>query len=134
MERFLPQDTNVSLSFNLHKIVFTFSWETMARSLRVLGKIVENLLYSGNWGILWYILIAGFILRRENQFDMERKILLFNIAAILFLFYCGYSFTQYSVWILENDSSVSRNLIHFFPLVTILIVLFLCPKAEENSS
>ena len=106
-----------------------FSLEITARNFQRVGPITqrffEELFLSGNWNILWFILIISLVVHRAR---VMRSILAIYVGGVLFL-YLGFYFivalaTPNFVSIAGSHSYtvLSRIILHFFPLCVLGII------------
>ena len=108
---------------------FDFSFEKLNRLPIIFEAFIGNLFLSGNWSIVWLLLILSLI-------NLERIIKIKQIRLLLFclLMYFGIYFTMFLMtpiyyWI-SNDNAygvLARLILHFYPIATLLIILLNCP-------
>ncbi len=126
--------------FNLHKFFnnVTFSQHIDLNFSGIVSVAIifgatflNNIFFSANWNILWCFLIMSFVIRIKEKKSKEIYAFYFVIALWL-----GIHFilaTTSNSW---NDfiSGMPRLLIHYFPIVTALIVLLNYPGKKDDTS
>ena len=108
---------------------YDFSFEKLNRVPVVFEAFARNLFLSGNWGVVWLLLILSLI-------NLERIIKIKQIRLLLLclLMYFGIHFAVFLMtpiyyWI-SNDKAygvLARLILHFYPISTLLIILLNCP-------
>ncbi len=91
----------------------------------VLLTTLQNMFLSGNWSILWFVLLVFILTAKKESF---RPPVVQYIAVSLVLYFSLYVglglFTAtYAVLFYDPEINLSRALLHFFPLCPILIAL-----------
>lgn len=119
--------------FNISSLAIAGTKEHFSRIPEVLKLFEENLFLSANWNIIWGILLISLIINHKRIFKVEIMPLLLSLALYFGVYIIGYSFTQHFVWISESDSVLSRCILQFFPISTMLIILLNCPSKEETN-
>ena len=123
-----------NLSLTLREIQFHFSAALLERILVVGIHFFENLFYSNNWNILWIILLMSPLNIRGNRYPAEIKLLMLSLALFFGMYYFGFAFTQHYYWITKTQTVLSRGILHFLPLASILIVLLNFSKKDPENS
>ena len=102
-----------------------------ARALDMTAKLAENLFLTNNWNILWFILLVSLTFhagRIKECFVIQ--ILLAALVLFLGLYFCAGLWTV-SYEKLYDPLNLSRAILHFFPLVPLLIVFLNSGKALQ---
>lgn len=115
---------------------FAFSEDMMMRAGEILFRFGENLFFSGNWNILWVLLVISIVANRRQW----REPVVQNVLAGLLLFFVF----LVSVALLTTNfislageytyTTLSRLFLHFFPLCPLLIVLLSAEPKGRGSS
>ena len=92
----------------------------------IFREFAANLLGSGNWNLLWFILLVGFVANfSKTKYLPEIKLL----SLILAVFFGTYLIIpMLTSTLIDHPTLLSRVLLHFFPIATWLIVLLYYPK------
>lgn len=87
---------------------------------------MENLFLTGNWNLVWFLLLISVVLRpkvlenRKETFLMGLTLLMF--FGLYFLI-CTFTISFNHIAGVSSPTVLSRIILHFFPLAPILIVL-----------
>jgi hypothetical protein len=87
---------------------------------------VENMLVYGQWGIIWYVVMAGLILA-FTQPRFKKESILVLILAIYFLFVLALGWLRTLVFHLGREDSGNRMLTHILPLAVYYLILKYSP-------
>jgi len=89
----------------------------------------SNLFFSGNWNIVWSLLLISLLLHaRKFQRSIEIKML----SLSLFLFFLTYFiFLTFTSALIDNTGLLSRIILHFFP-ISVLLIIFLNYPSEAS--
>jgi hypothetical protein len=133
---FIMVETNFDLFKAHYKIIeiwdkghyFIFpAQQFTARILKMVQALSDNLFLSGNWNILWFFLIIMALINWKQKKPFAVKF--FSFALIMFFvnYFMAVEFTRTAIYIAnpENLDSLSRLLLHFFPLCPVLIGLLM---------
>jgi hypothetical protein len=115
-------------------ILFDFSWQNFQRIPVILKQFFMDFFLSGNWNLVWILLILRlfFIPVRNSHPIFKWGIIAISLfAGLLFLLFL---FTNAFFWISERDTTLSRLILHFFPLATIAIVLWPAPQFDKGKT
>ncbi len=102
------------------------------RLLKFLEEFIWNLYFTGNWSVTWLILLATLLIYYKRLKTNKEARLVFVALSLFFGLYFYVSiFTNSFVSIAGEESYtvLSRIILHFFPLSTLLIALLL--KKEQ---
>lgn len=116
-----PSGVSTRIDLNLGHIDFAFSRIQFLRAPFVLRRILENLFMSGNWSLLGALFLLS-CFRPRKTWHWSIKMLGLGLLLFLFIDFVAYTFTQYHYWI-RVDTTLSRTLLHFYPLIPMLIIL-----------
>ncbi len=119
----IPAVEGEKMSFDLFSVKIKLGLDTLVKLQTVLGRIFENLFFSGNWSVIWLLFAISLIHLRSIKVTAEIRILLYAIVAFMGIQILGYTLTQYYFWIAQTNTSLSRHLLHYFPIVVSLMVL-----------
>lgn len=129
----------IAISFHIYKILhnamkdgqghidkthFEVSFDKIKLIPQVLSSYIEDLFFSGNWNILWGALIISLILSIKKRQSFETHLILFSLILFFGLYACTAIFSSNFIWIAGelNITTLSRLILHFFPLAVILII------------
>jgi len=113
------------------KTQFDFTLASLGRIPLILLSFFNDLFLSGNWNILWFILLVSIFANRKKlmKYVPTRT---FFIALLLFLglYFINSLVTTNFEWIAgaKQGSTLPRLVLHFFPICPILIVLLNAPE------
>jgi len=108
----------------------------LSRIPAIFSSFWTDLFISGNWNIIWFLLVISLAVNiGKIGKRLEAKYLLFALAMFFGLYFGLSCFTSEFVWIAGEKSSttISRLILHFFPLAPLLIVLLNYPEASRVS-
>jgi hypothetical protein len=96
----------------------------------VFMSFFNNLFLSGNWNIIWFVLFISFMHLPAKIKNKEVWIILLSLFLFFALYFLTGMFTSNYIWIggIKSDTTLSRLILHFFPLATLLIVLLNYPE------
>ena len=127
--------------FNFTDLELGFSYEHVIQGGIVLKRIAENLFVSANWNLIWFLLCVSLLIKNQNTciktpLGKERNImintLLLSLIMYFGIYFIGYTFTQHSHWVTNTDTVLSRCILHFMPIATMLITLINCPLISSK--
>ena len=107
------------------KVKFEFVTDRFLLIPNIISNFLNDMLYSGNWAAVWIVLFISLIHLEKKQ----NRTIIFCLLACLFMFIGLYIatalFTVNFTWIAgeQMDTTLSRLILHFFPLATLLIPL-----------
>ncbi len=116
----LPPNNN---AFGLYSIGLEHGIDYIGRLSTVLGKIIQNLFFSGNWNLLWLILSISVLQLIHRGISVEIKLLFLALILFAAIYLPAYTLTQHYYWISQTETVLSRCILHILPLATVLIVL-----------
>ena len=123
-----------SKHFDLYNLKLHLSMETFQKIWIVITRILTNMFYSNNWNLTWLIFFISFIHLINKKIQTETKLLLLALLMYFGVYICGYSFTQHFFWISQTETSLSRGILHFFPIITAVIILLNFSNKNKNAS
>jgi len=126
------QKTEKIAGFDLYKIKLNISLELLSNVSVVLHRFLENLFMSNNWNIIWFILFISLFKLKKKNITIEIKILITALVLFFGIYIAGYSLTQHYYWVANTRTVLSRCILHFFPLATILIILINFPSKSTR--
>lgn len=144
--KFIVPGIGVYLFFHLYKVFhyiglnqerfrFDFTWRSLARIRIIFERFMENLFLSGNWNILWFLLVISlFACRAKFVKSLPAKFFIL----ILFLYFGFYFvialFTQNFISIAGSHTYtvLSRLILHFFPLCPLAIIFLNYARSEKQ--
>lgn len=131
---FLPfyfYKTSLNISGLENRTNLALTSEHFARIPGILQDFRWNLFFSGNWNFLWFLLLVSFLGNGwKFQKRSEIKLLTFTIAAFFAVYLTVLTLTSATI---DAPTTLSRVIIHFFPLATLLIILLNCPGPSSDS-
>lgn len=127
----IPPELISSENFDLSRLSFRLSSETLFRMKIVVRRYVTDFFLSGNWALVWSIFFISGINISRKKISMEIKGLFFVLFLFFTIYFFSYTFTQHFFWIAERNDVLSRSLLHIFPMITILIPLLNTAEDED---
>jgi hypothetical protein len=111
------------------KTKIDFTWEKLALIPEILNSFRENLFFSGNWGIVWFMLLISLVHFPRKKHNAELKLLGITLVLFFGLYFSTALFTINFIWIAGDlgSTGLSRLFLHFYPLSVLLIVLLNYP-------
>jgi hypothetical protein len=89
---------------------------------------VQNMLVYGQWGVIWYVVLAGLILAfTQPRFKNESFFVLLLAIYFLFVIALGWLRTNVNVYHLGRFDSGNRMMTHILPLAVYYLVLKYSP-------
>lgn len=117
------------------KVDFDFTWHSLSRIPIIFIEFAREMFLSKNWNIIWYLLALSLLINfAKIKKKVEIKLLLMTLIMFFGLYFLNCLLTQNYIWILgmqEKVPGISRLILHFFPLATLLIILL--NYADESS-
>jgi len=100
----------------------------------ILNTFLQNLLYSGNWGVVWFLVLLSLTQLKRKQIKVETWLILLSLLLFFGLYFAIALLTVNYVWIAGENSpmTLSRLLLHFYPLSAILIILLNYPNQSPQ--
>lgn len=87
----------------------------------IFREFASNLFLSGNWNLLWFILLISFVVNFSKiKYQHEIKLLSLTLAIFFGVYLILPMLTS---TLIDHPTLLSRVLLHFFPLSVLLIVL-----------
>lgn len=117
------------------KLRFNFTWASLSRIPIILEKFAEDIFLSGNWNIIWFLLVLSLVVNfTKFRKKIEVKLLFLTLAMFFGLYFLNCLLTENFIWILgiSKVPGLSRLILHFFPLATMLIILLNYPNESNN--
>jgi len=137
MKFFLPSMT-LAMFFPIFKfthhvnsqgVLFNLSWCTFSRIPVILSQIFFDFFLSGNWNLVWGLLFLRLLFPSHRDSHPLLKWLITAIALFVGLLFSLFLFSNAFFWIAERDTTLSRLILHFFPLATMALVLRPFPRS-----
>ncbi len=138
--KFTAPSYGIALLFNIYKLAvgfpprknsgFELSWENMDRVPVVIKSFLRDMFLSGNWNIVWALLVVSLIVHAKRlKARREAGILLAALLMFFGLYFALSLFTTEFVWIAgeKSGAGLSRLIMQFYPLAPLIIVLLNCP-------
>ncbi|MGE0269148.1 MAG: hypothetical protein AB7S78_11920 [Candidatus Omnitrophota bacterium] len=110
---------------HIDKTHFEVSFDKASLTPQILSSFSENLFLSGNWNLLWGALLITLLLSLRRPKTFESNILLTSLFLFFGLHTCVAAFSSNFIWIAGelNTTTLSRLILHFFPLAVLAIIL-----------
>ncbi len=113
------------------KIHFDFTLSSLERTPTIFKIPAENMFLSGNWNIIWFLLALSLVINFA-KIKKNVEIRLLFIAMVLFfeINFLYFLLTDSYKWIsiLTIGEPLTRLILHFFHLATMLIILLNYPN------
>ncbi len=112
------------------RMQFGFPWEHLDRIPAILGKFAWNLFLTGNWNLIWLLLVFCLFQLKKKKNPPETRMLLITLGLYFLLYFIIAWLTPNFIWLGGDKAydALTRVVLHFFPLSTILITLILHSK------
>ena len=114
---------------------FDFSLENLTRIPTIIESFTATLFIPGDWNILWLILILSILcnFKRMNKY-LPLKLLGTSIILFSGILFLNSLLSTNFVWIsgVSSHTTLSRVLLHFFPLTVFLIILLNYPEGHRQ--
>lgn len=126
----VPQGEKVQVNFTLNNLM---------RIPSILFSFWNDLFFSGNWNILWMILVISILCNWRKILRYEPvRLLSTALLAFFGLYFLNALLTTNYIWIsgAKHGSTLPRLILHFFPVCPMLITLLNVPEtksAAENN-
>ena len=104
-------------------VLFDLSWRNLGRVPVIAGQFFWNFFLSGNWNLTWALLVLICLLPATRKPHPIFKWLMTGISLFTGLLFLLFLLTNAFFWIAERDTTLSRLILHFFPLATIAVFL-----------
>lgn len=101
----------------------------LLRAPVIFKEFTANLFLSGNWNLLWFILLISFVINSSKTKHQQEIKLLSLTLAIFFGVYLIIPVLTSNL--IDHPTLLSRVLLHFFPLSVLLIILL---NYHENNA
>ena len=112
------------------RLKFAFTDEHFHRLPAFIENFGSDLFSSGNWNILWILLLVGLLLQfHKNKHQREIKLLGATMGMFFLVYVVFFVLTRTSI---DYHNTVSRVMLHFFPLLTWLIILLYYPQKTRT--
>ncbi len=118
----LAADTTKN-DFDLYTLHITFSKEVFHRFFIILLRFLNNMFWTNNWGIFWFLFFASLFHFSKKKSSPEIKVLLLNLMFLFGVYFLGLTLTQQYFWVAESHAALSRILMHFLPLAATATIL-----------
>lgn len=108
-----------------NKTGLVLNFEQLLKFPKVIYAFYLNMFLSGNWNIVWLIACISLLLWDYKKRNREAVLVLVSIFLFLGLYSVMALFTSNYNWIAgpKRITTLSRLILHFYPLAPILIVL-----------
>ncbi|HPB68904.1 MAG TPA: glycosyltransferase family 39 protein, partial [Candidatus Omnitrophota bacterium] len=119
---------------NSQGVLFNLSWCAFSRIPVILSQFFLNFFLSGNWSLVWGLLLLRLLFPSVQGSHPLFKWFITAIALFVGLIFFLFLLTNAFFWIAERDTTLSRLILHFFPLATMALVLrpFPCSGRAER--
>ncbi|MFA5261107.1 MAG: hypothetical protein WC450_07775 [Candidatus Omnitrophota bacterium] len=112
------------------RIQFGFPWEHLDRIPAIFAKFGWNLFLTGNWNIIWLLLVFCLLQLKIKKASPETWSIIITLSLFFSLYFIIAWLTPNFIWLAGSKAydALTRVILHFFPLSTILITLILHSK------
>jgi len=114
---------------------FVFTLEHLNRIPIILKEFSGNLFFTGNWNLIWLILIFSLLSHTKKiKTRTETRLLLLTLLMFFSLYFSIALFTSSFISIAgaESPTVLSRVFLHFFPLAPLLIITLNYPHSTKK--
>lgn len=117
------------------RLGLTLRSDLLQRSQIIIKDLAQTFFFSGNWNMLWVVLLVGILTdwSRVKQ-DHEIRLLVALLGMFLIVYILFFLFTPIHIDYYNIYNALSRIILHFFPLVTWIIILLFYPQRVGNDS
>lgn len=119
----------------LRKMPFTFTWSHLSRIPRIFKTFAIDIFFSGNWNIIWFLLLLSIVLNfGKIKNKIEARLIFVALGMFFVLYYFLNSLLTASFYWLSGDGAVTglaRIILHFFPLAALLIIILNYPDKQS---
>ena len=105
-------------------VLFDFGWRNFERIPVIAGQFFRDFFLSGNWNLVWALLVLGLFFPPSRSPHALFQWIVTGISLFVGLLFLLCLLTNAFFWIAERDTTLSRLILHFFPLATIAVVLW----------
>ncbi len=114
----------------LDKTGIDFSMVKITLVPEILKSFTENLFFSGNWNIVWFLAVLSCAHLVRKGRDLLVRYVLLSVILFFGLYGAVALLTVNYVWIAgeSHTTTLSRLILHFYPLAVVLIILLNFPK------
>ncbi len=103
------------------RLEFVFNDEHAHRLPSIIENFGSNFFDPGNWSILWVLLMVGALLHfKKIKYQRDIKLLGLTMGMFFVVYVVFFILTQARI---DYYSTISRVMLHFFPLITWFIIL-----------
>lgn len=119
---------------NAERFDVTWAPDHWMRLWQTLRELASNLFLSGNWNIIWWVLIMSIVLNYEKiERSNETKLLLSMLGLFFGIFAAFALLATPQIWASFNfTNTLSRVILHFYPLAPALIILLTWPSSTSE--
>lgn len=91
----------------------------------IMEAFIRNLFLSGNWSLLWILCVVSLCRYRPAKNQEAARVAIGLLFSFILLYFASFLFTPSFYWIAGDIAytTFSRLILHFFPLVILIIVL-----------
>jgi len=115
-------------------VLLDFSWQNLHRGPIILKQFFMDFFLSGNWNLVWPVLILRLFFTPASESHPLFKWLIMAVGLFAGLLFLLFLLSNAFFWIAERDTTLSRLILHFFPLATIAIVLSPGPQSGTGKA
>ncbi len=144
MIRFIVPVITIWIPFHIFKLVtgvvnsdktqLEFSVEKILLIPQIILGFANNLFLSGNWNIVWWVMLISLIHWGRKRKNIEVKLISLSIILFFALYAAVALMTANYTWIAGENriTGLSRLILHFYPLSVLLIVLLNYPERPKS--
>jgi hypothetical protein len=123
-----------SAAFDFGNLSWDFSAHSLVKIVRVMNEVVEDLLMSGNWNFVWLILFFILLANCCRPQSQTVKMLAGALGMFFGVYILGFALTQHYRVAIVTYTLISRAILHFFPLSTMVIALMHYGQTQQENS
>ena len=107
------------------RLQFGLPWEHLDRLPAVFTKFGWNLFLTGNWNLVWLLLVLCLLPFRTKRISPEMEYIMMTLGMFFILYFSVAWLTPNFIWLAGSKAydALTRVILHFYPLATILITL-----------
>ncbi|MBN1870702.1 MAG: hypothetical protein JW847_09020 [Candidatus Omnitrophica bacterium] len=119
---------------NIDKTGLELTWQKFGLIPQIIAKFLQDLFLSGNWNIVWILAFLSLVQFTRKRKAFEAKIIFFSLLLFFGLYIAVAVLTTNYIWIagVQSSTTLSRLILHFFPLSVLLIILLNYPGTSRD--
>ncbi len=130
----------ISLLFPLFKfmrqgmsvgVVYELGRQNLARIPFIFSKLIQELFWSGNWNVIWSLLVFSSFFSFRSKIHPFFKWFCLCMTLFFVILFLLFLCTNAYIWIEQRDTTLSRLILHFFPLAVLALIFMARPQQDS---